>query len=147
MKKLCNLSVSWSILSTVLVFAFALMPFGAFGASTIGTNMLTTGTFEAQNTASAAFFLTGNTIQVGGYASAAYSRFGTGTTSYSAFLTTTNDALVAGDLEVDGVAFFDTKVGIGGAPSTVFEVQGTASASYFYPTGTLQVGALFTTAT
>src|SRR3989344_7895837 len=39
------------------------------------------------------------------------------------------------------------RVGIGGAPATTFEVQGTASASYFLTTNTIQAGALFTTAT
>src|SRR3989344_8512871 len=205
MKKLSFRSVYGSIVSIILVFGLVLVPSSVFAASTIGTNMLTTGNFEGQNTASAAYFLTGNTIQVGGYASVAYSRFGTSATTHSDFLATTNDLIINGDFEVDGKAFFDgtasvasnfeiggtasvsgvlylaagqirpenggdsttaflfqdaagsnsivtvdttnLRVGIRGTPSTTFEVQGTASASYFYTTGTLQVGALFTTAT
>ena len=57
--------------------------------------------FEVQGTASASYLLTGNTLQVGGYASAAYSRFGTATTGHSNYITGTNDLLVSGDLEVD----------------------------------------------
>ncbi len=196
-----------SIVLTVFVFAFALVPLSSvLAASTIGTNMLTTGNFEGQNTASAAYFLTGNTIQVGGYASVAYSRFGVAAaTTHSDFITTTSDLLINGDFEVDGKGFFDgtasvtsnfevggtasisgvlylaagqirpesggdsttaflfqnaagtttvltidttnKRVGIGATPSTTFEVQGTASASYFLTTNTIQAGALFSTAT
>ncbi len=196
-----------SIVAVFTAFVFVLISNGANAATTIGTNILTTGTFEGQNTASAAYFLTGNTIQVGGYASVAYSRFGTSATSHSDFITTTNDLVVNGDFEIDGKGFFDGtasvasnfeiggtasisgvlylaagqirpenggdsstallfqntagtltvltidtttgtgRVGIGGTPSTTFEVQGTASASYFYTTNTIQAGALFTTAT
>ncbi len=113
MKKHNYLSVSWSILSTVLIFAFVMMPLGVFGASTIGTNMSTTGTFT----------------QTVGSTTAARFQNAAGTIN-SLYVDTTN-----------------TRVGVGAAPSTTFEVQGTASASYFYTTGTLQVGALFSTAT
>src|SRR3989344_848168 len=61
--------------------------------------------FEVQGTASASYLLTGNTIQVGGYASADYSRFGTSTTT-SGFLSTTNDLLITGKLEIDGSVSF-----------------------------------------
>ncbi|MEK7506917.1 MAG: NYN domain-containing protein, partial [Patescibacteria group bacterium] len=64
-------------------------------------------------TASASYLLTGNTLQVGGYASAAYSRFGTDSTGYTNFITTTNDVLVSGDLEVNGSANFDTFLRVG----------------------------------
>lgn len=84
--------------------------------------------FEVQGTASASYFLTGNTLQVGGFSSAAYSRFGTNTTT-SNFLTTSNDLLISGKFEVDGSASFDRKI----------EVQGTASASYFLTGNTIQV--------
>lgn len=96
--------------------------------------------FEVQGTASASYFFTGNTIQVGGgiVASVAYNRFGSTATTRS--LSATNDVLINGKLEVDGNAFFDAKVGIGGATNTVFEVQGTASASYFLTGNTIQVG-------
>lgn len=200
-----NKCISVSLIAIIFCMSvFVLVPARTVSAaSTIGTNILTTGTFEGQNTASAAFFLTGNTIQVGGYASVAYSRFGTSATTHSDFLSTTNDLLINGDFEVDGKAFFDgtasvssnfevggtasisgvftlgdgqirprensgtafrfqnaagdmsvltidttnRRVGIGGAPATTFEVQGTASASYFLTTNTIQAGALFTTAT
>ncbi|MBI4117343.1 MAG: NYN domain-containing protein [Parcubacteria group bacterium] len=167
--------------------------------------------FEVQGTASASYLLTGNTLQVGGFSSAAYSRFGTSTTGHSNYISTTNDVLVSGDLEVRGTVsfggvasisgrtalngilytwpsadgsanqflktngsgalswgtagvssnsldfdeFVDTmtldanltintpssrKIGIGSAPSTYFEIQGTASASYLLTGNTLQVG-------
>lgn len=86
-------------------------------------------TFEVQGTASASYFLTGNTIQVGGFASAAYSRFGTNTATASA-ISTTNDLLISGNLEVDLKSYFDSLI----------EVQGTASASYFLTGNTIQVG-------
>ncbi|MDP3792297.1 MAG: hypothetical protein Q8Q89_01065 [bacterium] len=62
-------------------------------------------TFEVQGTASASYFLTGNTLQVGGFASAAYSRFGTATTNRG--LSATNDLLISGYLEVNSSASFD----------------------------------------
>jgi len=58
-------SVFWSIVSPVAflaAFIFVFLAGGANAASTIGTNLSTTGTFEASNTASAAYFLTSNTI-------------------------------------------------------------------------------------
>lgn len=86
-------------------------------------------TFEVQGTASASYFLTGNTIQVGGFSSAAYSRFGTNTATASD-ISTTNDFLISGNLEVDLKSYFD-------APG---EFQGTASASYFLTGNTIQIG-------
>ncbi|MEK7506572.1 MAG: NYN domain-containing protein, partial [Patescibacteria group bacterium] len=68
---------------------------------------------EFQGTASASYLLTGNTLQVGGYSSAAYNRFGTDSTGYTNFITTTNDVLVSGDLEVNGSANFDTFLRVG----------------------------------
>ena len=86
-----------SIVLTVFVFAFALVPLSSvLAASTIGTNMLTTGNFEGQNTASAAYFLTGNTIQVGGFASVAYNRFGTATTTHAGSVDGSDDILISG---------------------------------------------------
>lgn len=114
--------------------------------SRIGIGAAPSTTFEVQGTASASYFLTSNTIQVGSaFASVAYSRFGAGSTGYS--LAAAQDVLFSGLTEFDGNAFFDARVGIGGAPSTKFEVQGTASASYFLTTNTIQAGALFSTAT
>lgn len=99
-------------------------------SSRIGIGATPGTTFEVQGTASASYFLTGNTIQVGGFASVAYSRFGTNSTTYSNDLTTTNDVLISGNLEVDLKSYFD-------APG---EFQGTASASYFLTGNTIQVG-------
>ena len=104
----------------------------------VGIGAIPGTTFEVQGTASASYFLTGNTIQVGGFASVAYNRFGTVATTNS--LSATNDVLINGKLEVDGNTFFDGLVGIGGATNTKFEVQGTASASYFLTGNTIQVG-------
>ena len=86
-------------------------------------------TFEVQGTASASYFLTGNTLQVNGFSSVAYSRFGTNTTTGS-FLTNANDLLISGRLEVDASVQFDKTI----------QVQGTASASYFLTANTIQVG-------
>ena len=85
-------------------------------------------TFEVQGTSSASYFLTGNTIQVGGYASVAYNRFGTSATTHATEITTTNDVVINGDLEVDGQSFFDGTASVGGA----FEVVGRASASQLF---------------
>ena len=183
-----------SIGSTVAIFAAFVFVFilasNTNAASTIGTNLSTTGTLEVSNTASAAYLLSGNTLQVGGHASVAYSRFGTSATSHAGYIAGSNDVLVVGDFEVDGSAAFDGHsffggsasfsleiqlndgrfqpktdsatairfqnaagdtsvltidttnqwVGIGGTPQTKFEVQGTASASYFLTGNTIQVG-------
>ncbi|MBI2064954.1 MAG: tail fiber domain-containing protein [Candidatus Yanofskybacteria bacterium] len=96
-----------------------------YGTSTIGTNITTTGTmhvggsgavtvFEAQGTASASYLLTGNTLQVGGFASAAYSRFGTSTTGHSNYISSANDVLVSGDLEVRGTVSFGGVASVSG---------------------------------
>ncbi len=71
----------------------------------IGTSSPTT-KLEVQGTASASYLLTGNTIQVGGYASVAYSRFGTSATGHSNYISASNDVLINGDLEIDGSASF-----------------------------------------
>jgi len=96
-------------------------------------------TFEVQGTASASYFFTGNTIQAGGgiVASVAYNRFGSTATSRG--LSAVDDVLVNGKFEVDGNAFFDGSVGVGKSPITKFEVQGTASAAYFFTQRTIQV--------
>ncbi|MBI2068575.1 MAG: hypothetical protein HYT67_00495 [Candidatus Yanofskybacteria bacterium] len=58
---------------------------GNVGIGTTGpTSLLTVqGRGEFQGTASASYLLTGNTIQVGGFASVSYNRFGTSTTGHS----------------------------------------------------------------
>ncbi|MDO8731335.1 MAG: hypothetical protein Q7L55_01995, partial [Actinomycetota bacterium] len=67
--------------------------------------------FEVQGTSSASYLLAGNTLQVGGFSSAAYSRFGVATAT-SAEIDTINDLLIVGALEVDGNVFFDGKASI-----------------------------------
>ena len=97
----------WSILSVIVIFSFAIVLAGEVqAASTIGTNMSTTGTF---------------TLTTG---SATAARF--------------QDA--AGSLNALVIDTVNTRVGVGTAPTTTFEVQGTASASYFMTTNTIQVG-------
>ena len=76
------------------------------GFTGVLTNTPTT-VFEVQGTASASYFLTGNTLQVGGFSSAAYSRFGTDVTTNSNYISTTNDVLVSGDLQVIGTGSFN----------------------------------------
>jgi len=98
--------------------------------------------FEVQGTASASYLLTGNTLQVGGFSSAAYSRFGTDTTGYTNFITTTDDLLISGDLEVNATTQLDsfTRVSlsstrafvvtdVGGFRDDIFVVDTTASDS------------------
>lgn len=80
-------------------------------------------TFEVQGTSSASYFLTGNTIQVGGYASVAYNRFGTAATTHS--LSATNDVLIGGILETDGKTFLDGTASV----ASDFEIGGMASIS------------------
>ncbi|MDO8495111.1 MAG: hypothetical protein Q7S32_01100, partial [bacterium] len=79
----------------------------------IGTDTPTT-KLEVQGTASASYFLTLNTIQIGGTtASVAYNRFGTATTT-SSFLSASNDALISGKLEVDGRTHLDGNASVSG---------------------------------
>src|SRR3990167_14425 len=72
----------------------------------IGIGSAPTTVFEVQGTASASYLLTGNTLQVGGFASVAYSRFGTGTTSEAHYITGSDDLFITGDLEVNGSVSF-----------------------------------------
>ncbi len=72
---------------------------------------------EFQGTASASYFLTGNTIQVGGFASVAYSRFGTTATTHVGTIAGTADLMVGGGFEVDGSAAFDGFAKFGGKAS------------------------------
>ncbi|OGN13615.1 MAG: hypothetical protein A3J47_04230 [Candidatus Yanofskybacteria bacterium RIFCSPHIGHO2_02_FULL_43_22] len=85
------------------VFVFVL---GANAASTIGTNMSTTGTLTVTPATNSA-----TSVQFQNAASTTYF-----------FADSTN-----------------RRVGVGGAPQTVFEVQGTASASYLMTANSLQV--------
>ncbi|MFB0510019.1 MAG: hypothetical protein ACETVX_05940, partial [bacterium] len=50
----------------------------------------------------------GEALQVGGTTSEAYSRFGTGTTTHSDYITGSDDLLISGDLEVNGSVSLDS---------------------------------------
>ena len=89
--------------------------------------LVSAGRVEFQGTASASYFLTGNTLQVGGFASVAYSRFGTSTTGHANYITGSNDLLVSGDLEVDGSISAQFA-----SVSQMFIANNTASASAFF---------------
>src|SRR3989338_5406662 len=91
------------VISSLLLFSLFTI---TYAASTIGTNMSTTGTF---------------TLTVGS-ATAARFQNAAGTTTVLVVDTANN------------------RVGVGATPGTTFEVQGTASASYFLTGNTLQVG-------
>lgn len=140
----------------------------ANAASTIGTNMSTTGTFtQTVGSATAARFQnaagtttvlwvdTTNTkvgvnagadldtvFEVGGTASIS----GISTWADGQFRPQSNGATafrfqnVAGTTSVLTIDTTNTRVGIGTTPVTTFEVQGTASASYFLTGNTIQVG-------
>lgn len=136
--------------------------FGVYNVSSkigIGTSSPAT-KLEVQGTASASYLLSANTLQVNGFSSASYSRFGANTTTAS-FLSSANDLLITGRFEVDGYAHFDLGASLSGnftvgnsvingntnrwgintlSPGTTLEVQGTASASYLLTGNTLQVG-------
>ncbi|MEK7616112.1 MAG: hypothetical protein AAB420_02820, partial [Patescibacteria group bacterium] len=73
----------------------------------IGIGATPSTVLEVQGTASASYLLAGNTLQVGGYASATYSRFGTSPTTHSNYISSSNDLLINGDLEIDASATFD----------------------------------------
>jgi hypothetical protein len=75
---------------------------------------------------------TGNTLQVGGFTSAAYSRFGTDTTTHVGTISGINDLLISGGLEVNGSAAFDGFVLLNSNASVSgnFEVTGTGSSSF-----------------
>ena len=75
--------------------------------------------FEVQGTASASYLLTGNTLQVGGFSSVSYNRFGTSTTGHSNYISASNDVLVSGDFEVRGTASFGGNASISGTFTSV----------------------------
>ena len=132
--------------NTLQVGGFASAAYSRFGTTATTNSFLKTsndllisGQFEVfgsasfnhkvriQGTASASYFLTGNTIQVGGPASVAYSRFGTTATSHLGTISANTDLMVGGGFEVDGSAAFDgfVKFSAGGSVSTNFEITGT----------------------
>src|SRR3989344_1579138 len=81
---------------------------------------------ESQGTASGSYGLFG-VLQIGGFSSAGYSRFGSNTTSYSTEIDAANDLLISGSLEVDCRARFDAGASVSGN----LWVTGYASASAF----------------
>ncbi|OGM97760.1 MAG: hypothetical protein A2735_01215 [Candidatus Yanofskybacteria bacterium RIFCSPHIGHO2_01_FULL_41_21] len=111
----------------------------------IGTNSPTSlftvqGRGEFQGTASASYFLTGNTIQVGGFSSASYNRFGTGTTNHANYISTSNDVLVSGDLEILGTASFEGNVVIGATSTTTLAVGSTVKSDLIPFTNAYNLG-------
>src|SRR3989344_3635013 len=99
-----------AIVGTGLTINGSITTTGGYTQSGTLNNTLTGKLFgvnsEFQGTASASYLLTGNTLQVGGYSSQSYSRFGTGTTSHANYISTTNDLLISGDIEVIGTGSF-----------------------------------------
>jgi len=93
----------------------------------IGIGATPSTVLEIQGTASASYLLTGNTLQVGGFASAAYSRFGVSETGYTNFITTTNDLLISGDLEVNATSQFDSFVRISNNNARAFVITDTGT--------------------
>ncbi|TSC90618.1 MAG: exported protein of unknown function [Parcubacteria group bacterium Gr01-1014_2] len=161
MKRFILYLVVWS-----MVFSFALVN-TASAASTIGVDILTTGsltvrsssttairfqnsssttifqfdttnsrlgigtapvtTFEVQGTASASYFIASGSVQFGSnVATAAYSRFGGTATTHTGTISTADDLIISGGLEVNGSTAFDGFVlfGSGASISTNFEVTG-----------------------
>ncbi|KKS13464.1 MAG: YadA domain-containing structural protein, partial [Candidatus Yanofskybacteria bacterium GW2011_GWA1_41_6] len=96
----------------------------------IGTTAPST-KFEVQGTASASFGLFG-TLQVGGFASVSYNRFGTSTTTHTNYISANNDVLVSGDLEVVGTGSFDSNVVIG-TTNTNFLTVNSSVTSHLIP--------------
>lgn len=82
--------------------------------------------FEVQGTSSGSFGLFNGGLQVSGFASAAYSRFGSGTTGHA--LNAADDLLITGDTEIDSQLFLDSS----GSVSLNFEISGYASASKWF---------------
>lgn len=147
--------------NTLQVNGFASAAYSRFGINTTtggfltnANDLLISGRFEVdasaqfdkkieiQGTASASYFLTANTIQVGGNASVAYSRFGTNTTTHVGTISGANDLLISGGLEVngsvafDGFALFSAKASV----TTDFEAGGYASSNDNFVSRNLIVG-------
>jgi len=102
LRSIVSMATVFVVFSFVFVFVL-----GVNAASTIGTNMSTTGTFTVTPATNSA-----TSVQFQNAASSTYF-----------YADSTN-----------------RRVGIGGAPFTVFEVQGTASASYLLSANSLEVG-------
>ena len=89
---------------------------------------------EVQGTASASYLLAGNTLQVAGFSSASYSRFGTATATDSS-LDAANDLLISGSLEVDGTFRVDGNASHSLAGEWIFD-----SSTLIIDSGTDRVG-------
>ncbi|MBI2676591.1 MAG: hypothetical protein HYX21_01380 [Candidatus Yanofskybacteria bacterium] len=101
-------SIVYTMATVFVVFSFVFVfALAANAASTIGTNLSTTGTFLVNPASNSA-----TSVQFQNAAGTSYF-FGDSTNS---------------------------RIGVRGAPSTVFEVQGTASASYLMTANTIQIG-------
>jgi hypothetical protein len=76
---------------------------GSYFARNVGIGTTTPATrLQVEGTASASYLLTGNTLQVGGYSSAAFNRFGTATIAHSNYMSSNNDVMIGGDLYTVG---------------------------------------------
>ncbi len=94
----------------------------------IGTTPVTT--FEVQGTASASYFIASGSVQFGSnVATASYSRFGGTATTHVGTISTADDLIISGGLEVNGSTAFDGFVlfGSGASISTNFEVTGSSN--------------------
>ncbi|KKU15802.1 MAG: hypothetical protein UX24_C0030G0002 [Candidatus Giovannonibacteria bacterium GW2011_GWB1_45_9b] len=78
--------------------------FSTTGAT--GLTALTGFASVSQDFESAGKIIGAGVLQIGGADPVAYSRFGTGTTSESHYISSANDLLISGDLEVDGSVSF-----------------------------------------
>ena len=67
--------------------------------------------------------IVGGALQIGGLTSASYSRFGTTGATYTSAISTSDDLMISGDLEVDGQAWFDSTASVSGN----FDVGGVIS--------------------
>ena len=94
---------------------------------------------EFQGTASGSYGLFGG-LQVAGFSSASYSRFGTATTGHS--LSAAQDLLISGLLEVDGNAFLDGKASVSGNFQTSGRFIADTAASHSF-TGDLTISKEF----
>lgn len=98
--------------------------------------------FEVQGTASASYGLFG-ALQVAGFSSVSYSRFGIATTNHG--LINPSDLLITGSLEVQNSSYFDSLAVNNASVSGNFEVGGYASVGgNFFVAGNQQLTGTFT---
>ena len=90
---------------------------GGYTQSGTDSNTLTGNLFginaEFQGTASASYGLFG-TLQVGGFASVSYNRFGISTTGHANYISAADDLLISGDLETRGTVSFGGVASVSG---------------------------------